>query len=166
MPCACIEATCPWLSRTASSPPWMAGCSVLTRPSIISGNPVDFGHVEHFEARICERPGGAAGRDEFDTVPRQRAGELDEADLVGNRDESASDRTEGDRSWSNRFVLLLAAVASHDPDRRCGRERESPLHPRDLAGMAVDDDLRGAPRSLCSGKGRSFPRSRPDPHRR
>ena len=32
--------TCSGLSRTASRPPWSRGCSVLTRPSMISGKPV------------------------------------------------------------------------------------------------------------------------------
>ena len=40
MPCASIAATCSGLSRRAKSPPCTAGCSVLTRPSIISGKPV------------------------------------------------------------------------------------------------------------------------------
>src|SRR3954452_490885 len=31
---------CSGLSRSASSPPWSLGCSVLTRPSMISGKPV------------------------------------------------------------------------------------------------------------------------------
>ncbi len=40
MPCSFMDATCPSLSRSPSKPPWTRGCSVLTRPSIISGNPV------------------------------------------------------------------------------------------------------------------------------
>src|SRR5947209_6323496 len=40
MPCASIAAMCSTLPRRASKPPWMAGCSVLTRPSSISGKPV------------------------------------------------------------------------------------------------------------------------------
>src|SRR6185369_6746866 len=40
MPCASIAAMCSALSRRASKPPWIVGCSVLTRPSSISGNPV------------------------------------------------------------------------------------------------------------------------------
>src|SRR3546814_11113054 len=38
--CSAIAAACSALSRTASSPPCTLGCSVLTRPSIISGKPV------------------------------------------------------------------------------------------------------------------------------
>src|ERR1700712_4467411 len=40
MPCASIAAMCSALSRRASRPPWTVGCSVLTRPSSISGKPV------------------------------------------------------------------------------------------------------------------------------
>src|SRR3984957_11449417 len=40
MPCAIIACACSALSRIASKPPCTFGCRVLTRPSIISGNPV------------------------------------------------------------------------------------------------------------------------------
>src|SRR5262245_26683194 len=40
MPCSAIAATCSSLSLRPSSAPCTLGCSVLTRPSIISGNPV------------------------------------------------------------------------------------------------------------------------------
>ena len=40
MPCSSAAAICAGTSRRASSPPWTRGCSVLTRPSIISGKPV------------------------------------------------------------------------------------------------------------------------------
>ena len=40
MPCACIDAAWSLFSRIASRPPCTLGCSVFTRPSIISGKPV------------------------------------------------------------------------------------------------------------------------------
>src|SRR5665811_2108830 len=40
MPCCSSAASCSGLPRAASSPPWIFGCSVFTRPSIISGEPV------------------------------------------------------------------------------------------------------------------------------
>ena len=40
MPCSCSAAMCSGRSRRASRAPWMAGCSVLTRPSSSSGKPV------------------------------------------------------------------------------------------------------------------------------
>src|SRR5262245_44296014 len=40
MPCAFCAATCSGRSRRASRPPWILGCRVFTRPSMISGNPV------------------------------------------------------------------------------------------------------------------------------
>src|SRR3954451_23418270 len=38
MPWASMAAWCSGFARTPRSPPWTAGCKVLTRPSIISGN--------------------------------------------------------------------------------------------------------------------------------
>ena len=92
MPWASIAAWCSGFARTASRPPWTAGCSVLTRPSIISGKPVRSRHVL--------RPAGpasasallrAAGRDEVDAALAQRAGEVDEAGLVGDGQQGARD---------------------------------------------------------------------------
>src|SRR6185369_11389870 len=40
MPCSSSAAMWPTSSRRASRPPWIFGCSVLTRPSSISGKPV------------------------------------------------------------------------------------------------------------------------------
>ncbi len=40
MPAALMVSMCSALSRRASRPPWIFGCSVLTRPSRISGEPV------------------------------------------------------------------------------------------------------------------------------
>ena len=40
MPFFFICSRCTGLSRTASRPPWIFGCSVFTLPSIISGKPV------------------------------------------------------------------------------------------------------------------------------
>src|SRR5438477_300031 len=40
MSCCFMAAAWSGLSRRASRPPWILGCSVLTRPSIISGKPV------------------------------------------------------------------------------------------------------------------------------
>src|SRR5689334_24150791 len=40
IPWAFIASACSFLARSASSPPCTLGCSVLTRPSIISGKPV------------------------------------------------------------------------------------------------------------------------------
>src|SRR5262245_51008927 len=40
MPCVFCAATCSARSRRASRPPWILGCRVFTRPSMISGKPV------------------------------------------------------------------------------------------------------------------------------
>jgi len=43
------------------------------------------------EAGLGERGGGAAGRDELDAEARQAAGEVDDAALVGDRQQGAAD---------------------------------------------------------------------------
>src|SRR5580765_8680173 len=45
-----------WWSRRARMPPWIAGCRVLTRPSIISGKPVTS------ETGITARPASLSAR--------------------------------------------------------------------------------------------------------
>src|SRR5579864_2877453 len=40
MPCSATAAWCAWFPRTCRMPPCTRGCSVLTRPSSISGKPV------------------------------------------------------------------------------------------------------------------------------
>ena len=68
MPCARMAAACSALSRSASRPPWTAGCSVFTRPSIISGKPVTSDDVAH-RSPASASAARAAGRDELDAVP-------------------------------------------------------------------------------------------------
>ena len=57
------------------------------------------GDVLDGDAGVLERLGGAAGRQDLDAVRRQRAGELDEAGLVGHRDQRAPDHRS--RSWQS-----------------------------------------------------------------
>ena len=63
--CACSfsEATCAGSSRRARMPPWIAGCSVFTRPSRISGKPGDVGDGDDLHLRAAQLLGGAARRD-------------------------------------------------------------------------------------------------------
>ena len=91
MPCAAIAAAWSALSRMASRPPCTAGCSVFTRPSIISGKPVSSPTSRHGKPGLAERLARAAGGDELDAVAGERAGKLNEPGLVGNGDEGAGD---------------------------------------------------------------------------
>ena len=67
------------------------GCSVLTRPSIISGKPVSSATSLTGSAGFGDRLGGAAGRDQLDAGRAEGRGEIDEAGLVGNRDQRPAD---------------------------------------------------------------------------
>ena len=49
------------------------------------GKAGELGHVDDLEPGVRERLGGAAGRDELDAVAGERAGEIDQAGLVGHR---------------------------------------------------------------------------------
>ena len=51
----------------------------------------EVGHVEHREARVAQRPGGAAGRDDLDATARQRAPKLDQSGLVRDGDQGTAD---------------------------------------------------------------------------
>ena len=81
---------CSALPRMASRPPWTLGCSVLRRPSIISGKPVCAATSltatpAPSAPGPCRRSTGSRRR------ARQRAGKLDEAGLVGDRDQGPLD---------------------------------------------------------------------------
>jgi hypothetical protein len=49
------------------------------------------GHVLDGQAGVADGLGGAAGGEEFDAGRRERAGEVDEAGLVGDGEEGAFD---------------------------------------------------------------------------
>ena len=48
------------------------------------GKAGELGDIADRQARLGDRLGGAAGGDELDAAGRERAGEFDEAGLVGN----------------------------------------------------------------------------------
>ena len=99
MPCSSAAAMCAGTSRRASRPPCTRGCSVLTRPSIISGKPV---------RSSIGRTGTPASASALAVPPvetistpnsvGERAAELDDAGLVGDRHERALDGGLGHRS--------------------------------------------------------------------
>ena len=70
MPACCIS--CAVLRRSAGPrmPPWTRGCSVLTRPSRISGAPVKSLTSRTGTPAACERLGRAAGRQDLEPFLR------------------------------------------------------------------------------------------------
>lgn len=88
MPCSAIALACSAASRTPSRPPCTIGCRVFTRPSIISGKPVR-SETSFTAAGAFDRRAGAAGRDQLYAGRGQRLGGLDQAGLVGDRDQRA-----------------------------------------------------------------------------
>ena len=82
MPCVSRSARCDSLPRSASRPPWIFGCSVFTRPSSISGEPVTS------STRVTGMPASASAADvlpdDTSSTPSScsAARQLDEAGLV------------------------------------------------------------------------------------
>ena len=58
------------------------------------GEAGEVGDVADGEAGFAEGPGGAAGRDELDAMPGERAGEVEEAGFIGDGEEGAADGLE------------------------------------------------------------------------
>ena len=94
MPCAAIAAACSGLSRIASRPPCTFGMQRLHAAVHHLGKAGELGHVAHLQAGVGERLAGAAGRDQLDAVAGERAGELDQAGLVGHGEQGAGDAAE------------------------------------------------------------------------
>ncbi len=66
-----------------------SGCRVLTRPSSISGKAGVLADVDHRQAGIAQRLGGAAGGQQFDAGVGKRAGEIDKAGFVGHGEQGS-----------------------------------------------------------------------------
>ena len=121
-------ARCSGSSRSASSPPWMRGCSVFTRPSIISGKPVTA------LTSVTARPASASvlavppvERISTPCAASARAS-VDDARLVGDREQRALDRKQlraGNQFGCRQGVLRIRgrATAATSPD--CRRRRRS-----------------------------------------
>ena len=165
------------------------GCSVLTRPSMISGKPVKSRspRTSSPAARARRR---AAGGEELDAELARR-GELDDAALVGDRQQRAreSDRARRLASWDAAGCAVdrprahrrgapwnrAALGDEHDPERRSGRmdagleERqrhdERREDARQAAAAAADQGCAASRRgSPATGKPRGYgtqPRRRP-----
>src|SRR6266849_7742456 len=125
--------TCSGLWRTASNPPCILGCRVLTRPSIISGKPV------RSDTSRTLRPASASAR----AVPPVET--------------SSTPKPASRRANSISPVLSDTEMRARKIGRRCstiGLPRDlthvaqSPVHTLGSAGLAVNHDLHGATRTV------------------
>ena len=126
MPCSSAGARCSGSSRTASSPAWIFGCSVLTRPSRISGKPVRSSIGRTSMPGLAQLAGRAAGRDDLDAQLGEAAGEVDDAGLVGDREQRAPDpdlpgRGDRLRSAVGASTSVMRCRGSYGSDRRAAR---------------------------------------------
>ena len=96
---------CSESSRRASSAAWSRGCSVFTRPSRISGEPVNSATSVTSMPGLADRRRGAAGGEDLDAQLAQPAGEVDDPGLVGDRDQRPAN---ADRDPARRGAALLA----------------------------------------------------------
>ena len=87
MPWACSSAMCSGRSRRASRPPCTTGCSVFTRPSSISGEPVTSDTCSTAQPRLRERPVSPARADQPVPCLLQSPRQLHHAGLVVHADE-------------------------------------------------------------------------------
>ena len=97
-----IVGVCP---RRARMPPCTRGCSVLTRPSIISGKPVTSEIGSRAVPRIRARAPCRRWR-QLEAAVGKSAGELDEAGLIGNAQK---------RSGHDGIVHTLAQISVGTP---------------------------------------------------
>ena len=116
-------------SRRARMPPWSAGCSVFTRPSIISGKPVSADTLGDGRGRRRSARGGAAGRHELEAAGGEAAAQIDDSGLVGdaqqgswhNRQSSVLSPSDAGRAWRRKGKAAHAAFfCSGDVGRRSG----------------------------------------------
>ena len=139
------------------SPPWTAGCSVFTRPSIISGKPV---------RSVTSRTGRPASASalrvppvETSSTPRscERAREIDEAGLVGHGEKGARHALRDRSAW--RPLQLgggggaIARMRRREPRRPQGRRRgirAGPAPPRRGAAAQLGAAGRGARSASCT----------------
>ena len=171
MPCSFIEAACSVSSRIASRPPCTFGCSVFTRPSIISGKPV------RSETSRTFRPASAIALAvppvETSSMPCSLSARANSISPVLSETESSA-RVMRRRSVMRSFVMARAGGAFGKRGRSsrpqhysgsCGSSRsarrtrflrvlmgEGPVHARHVARVAVDHDLHGAARPVGPGE--------------
>ena len=149
--CRCFFSadTCSGRLRRASSAPWMAGCSVLTRPSSSSGKPVTFSTSS--TGTLAARSAAAVPPVEMISQPSwtRRLGKGDHAALVADGDQGARHESRSSRSrvdgYSSRIVTTLPGCAA---TRTAAKHR--PPAPLPQASWCSASSTRAASRSGVS----------------
>ena len=151
--------------RTASNPPCTRGCSVFTRPSIISGKPVNS------ETSATARPAAfsAAAVPPVETISMPRAlkggRERNETGLVGDRKESSTNALIGHvYPASSKQAVSRSARQNHPaaaPTRLCrafsnGRQIGPRPKPQDPKIMPIRQAVRRAWSSAPPSRRTSF----------
>ncbi len=124
--CSAAARRCSSLSRTASNPAYRRGCSVLTRPSIISGKPVKSSTARTGDASLGQGACGAASRDDLHAQLDQATGKVDDAGLVRDRKQRSA---HSHRTW------LGALDAGLLPAQRSSSAQIIRVAPRPRAGQ-------------------------------
>ncbi len=73
----------------------MRGCSVLTRPSSISGKPVTSEMSRTVRPPLASACACAAGGNQFDVEGGEAASQIEKAGLVADAEQGAADGAEG-----------------------------------------------------------------------
>src|SRR5665213_545981 len=135
MPCRRIASICARSPRRARMPPWIAGCSVLTRPSSISGNWVT--EATSSTASPASASALAVPPVEINLTPwRTRPWTKGTRPLLSETESSA--RATGRRSSSAIAILIQARAATIGPPRRTiKRGGASRLRRLALLGLAL-----------------------------
>ena len=136
MPCCAMTASS--VPRRPSRPPWIFGCSVFTRPSMISGKPVTSRYVDRRHAGGAQQRGRAAGRQQRHAALAQCACEIDQAFLVGDAEERRGRTSHGHRSAGDPVSLqLLAQGAAIDAENVGGAALVARRHSRGPRGTTA-----------------------------
>src|SRR5271155_2945231 len=172
MRCARIASACAGLFRTPSRPPCTAGCSVLTRPSIISGKPVSsltssafrpaslsVLRVPPVETSSMPKPASSRANstipDLSETEIRAREARR-RCSVMAHLYSLARLRGRVGTGFSQRqprFLVVTGAACRAGARRRGGTGLlEAPKHARGRAGVAVDDHLHRLARALAAGE--------------
>ena len=103
------------------------------------GKAGELGDVEHLEPGVVERLGGAAGGDELDAVAGERLGEIDEAGLVGDRQQGAGDAAR----VAGHVLSLREGLAQEAGGSVCGIPRVLPGIHSDYSGNSGSSAFSG-----------------------
>ncbi len=133
-------------------PPWIAGCSVFTRPSRISGKPVTSDTGTPGMPLIAQMRGRPASGNDLDAQKLKLLRELSQLRFIGNRNERPANRE-----------ILMCGHAAVKCSKCASRSRcaprigvqkhglllryllEFPVHRRGLGALALEHDLQRAP---------------------